>query len=110
MHLAVSKTGQGDAAHLIPTVHEGPIAPVDQLSGTGRIYLVQIGPHDPSYSLNDFAEWLHSKYALDVRVVPPIAFDPSAWNIWRGQIAAEMVFEYLKRKHPTLQTTRARMW
>ena len=80
----------------------GPIAPVDQLSGTGRIYLVQIDPHDPSYSLDDFAEWLHSKYALDVRVVPPIALDPSAWNIWRRQFPAEMVFEYLKREHPDL--------
>src|SRR6266516_4305651 len=43
--------------------HEGPIAPVDQLIGNGRIYLVQMGPHDPSYALDDFAGWL----ALQVR-------------------------------------------
>ena len=101
-HLAVIKTGHGDAAHLIPTFHEGPIAPVDQLSGTGRIYLVQIGRHDSSYALDDFAGWLRSKYALDVQVLRPMALDSSAWNIWRRQFPAEMVLEYLKREHPDL--------
>jgi hypothetical protein len=66
------------AAPRVVPVPKGPVVPVDQLIGTGRIYLVQIGAHDLSYSLNEFAGWLLSKYALDVQVLPPMRLDRSA--------------------------------
>ena len=90
------------AAQPILVGHEGPIAPVDQLIGSGRIYLVQMGPHDPSYALDDFAGWLRSKYALDVRVLQPMALDQSTWDVRRRQFVAELLYEQLKREHPDL--------
>ena len=83
-------------------IQHGAVVPVSQLVGTGRIYLVQIGSHDSSYSLNDFAGWLHSKYGLDVQVLQPITPDRSAWTFWRAQYAAELLYEQLKRIHPDL--------
>jgi YD repeat-containing protein len=100
-HLLIARANQQRAAQLI-AVHEGPIVRVDQLTGSGRIYLVQIGPHDSSYALDDFAGWLRSKYALDVQVLQPMTLDSSTWNIWRRQFVAELLFEQLKREHPDL--------
>jgi YD repeat-containing protein len=89
-------------AYRVVAMPEGPVVPVNQLMGTGRIYLVQIGLHDSSYVLNDFAEWLRSKYALDVQVLQPTTLDPSAWNNRRRQIVAELLYEQVKREHPDL--------
>jgi YD repeat-containing protein len=98
----ITKANQQHAAQPIAAVHEGPIAPVDQLTGSGRIYLIQIGPHDSSYALDDFAGWLRSKYALDVRVLQPMTLDQSTWDVWRRQFVAELLYEQLKREHPDL--------
>src|SRR5207302_7558540 len=100
-HLLIARASQHRAAQLI-AVHEGPIVRVDQLTGSGRIYLVQIGPHDSSYALEDFAGWLRSKYALDVQVLQPMTLDWSSFNIWRRQFVAELLFEQLKREHRDL--------
>ena len=82
--------------------HTGPVARLDELKGNGRIYLVQMGTHNDPYSLNDFAHWLNTRYALDVRVLPPTPLDPSAWNASRKQYAAESICEQLKHDHPDL--------
>jgi len=100
-HLLIARASQHRAAQFI-AVHEGPIVRVDQLTGSGRIYLVQIGPHESSYALDDFAEWLRSKYALDVKVLQPMTLDSSTWNIRRRQFVAELIYEQLKREHPDL--------
>lgn len=82
--------------------HNGPVARLDELKGTGRIYLVQMGAHKDPYSLDDFAHWLNTKYSLDVRVLPPTPIDPSAWNASRRQYVAESLYEQTKRDHPDL--------
>lgn len=79
--------------------HNGPVARLDELKGSGRIYLVQIGPHSYSYSLDDLANWLHTKYALDVRVLPATRAYDSAWNAERGQYIAQNLYEQLKQEH-----------
>jgi len=86
------------------TPHVGPVARLDELKGNGRIYLVQMGEHKGPYSLYDFAQWLHSKYALDVQVIPAIAIDSSAWDSERKQYVAELLYEQIKREHPDLAT------
>jgi hypothetical protein len=100
-HFLIARANQQRMAQFVP-VHEGPLIRVDQLTGSGRIYLVQIGPHDSSYALEDFAEWLRSKYALEVRVLQPMRLDLSTWNVWRRQFVAELLYEQIKREHPDL--------
>jgi YD repeat-containing protein len=82
--------------------HDGPVARVDELKGNGRIYLVQIGNHTAPYSIDDFAQWLHSKYSLDVQVLPPMILPHSAWDPERKQYVAELLYEQIKREHPDL--------
>ena len=82
--------------------HIGPVARLDQLKGTGRIYLVQMGNHKDPYSLDDFAKWLHTKYALDVAVLPPVKIDSSAWNDKRKQYEAQALYAQMKHDFPDL--------
>ena len=84
--------------------HVGPVARLDQLKGTGRIYLVQMGDHKDPYSLDDFAKWLRSKYALDVEVLPPVKIDKSAWNNKRKQYEAQALYGQMKNDFPNLAT------
>jgi YD repeat-containing protein len=82
--------------------HVGPVARLDQLKGTGRIYLVQMGDHKEPYSLDDFAKWLHTKYSLDVVVLPPVKIDKSAWNAKRKQYEAQSLYAQMKHGFPNL--------
>ena len=82
--------------------HRGPIAQPNQLQGSGTVYLVQMGSHTQSYSLADFAHWLHDKYEIDVQVLPAMAIDPSAWDAGRHQFVAEQLYAQLKQDHPDL--------
>ena len=82
--------------------HDGPIAALDQLKGAGRIYLVQMGDHLLPYSLEDFAGWLHSKYSLEVHVLPPATIKKSAWDPERRQYVAELLYGQMKSDHPDL--------
>jgi YD repeat-containing protein len=82
--------------------HNGPIVEVNELTGNGRIYLVQIGPHSAAYGLDGLAEWLRSKYGLQVQVLPPMQLDKSAWDPARRQYVAELLFEQIKREYSEL--------
>ncbi len=82
--------------------HVGPVARLEQLKGTGRIYLVQMGDHKEPYSLDDFANWLHTKYSLDVVVLPPVKIDKSAWNAKRKQYEAQSLYAQMKHGFPNL--------
>ncbi len=82
--------------------HRGPVARVDELKGSGRIYLVQIGDHRAPYSINDFAQWLHTKYGLDAQVLPAMASDPSTFDATRKQEVAELLMDQIKNAHPEL--------
>jgi YD repeat-containing protein len=96
----VYRADQRRAAHPIAARHEGPLARADELTGSGHIYLVQMGPHNLPYSIESFAQWLRSKYALDVQVLPATGLDRSSWNPWRRQYVAELLYEQLQREHP----------
>jgi YD repeat-containing protein len=80
-------------------MHEGPVAQLNELNGKGRIYLVQLGEHKDPYSVEEFAQWLRAKYALDAQVLPAMAIDSSAWNAGRHQFVAEQLEAQLKQKH-----------
>jgi YD repeat-containing protein len=102
---ARSRQRQERLARLIR--QRGPIAPRSSLKGKGSIYLVQLGPHqqtsrDTTYALEDFAQWLRTKYGLSVTVLPPKALDRSAWNPTRRQYIAERLNEQIQRDHPAL--------
>src|ERR1700680_2494049 len=67
---------RAQAKHPVPIWHhEGTIARPDQLSGSGRIYLVQLGVHNDPYTVVGLAEWLRDKYALDVQILPAMGID-----------------------------------
>jgi RHS Repeat len=82
--------------------HEGAVAPVSALKGSGTVYLVQMGDHKQPYSLADFAQWLRSKYSVDVEVLPAMVIDPSAWDARRHQYVAEQLYAQMKQKHSDL--------
>jgi YD repeat-containing protein len=82
--------------------HEGPIARPDELHGQGTIYLVQFTPHKAAYSADNLAQWLHTRYGLDARSLPPEPLPKSAWNSWRRQYVAELLYAEIKRDNPTL--------
>lgn len=83
-------------------MHAGPVARQSELNGKGRVYLVQMGEHKDPYSLDEFAQWLRAKYALDVQVLPAMAIDSLAWDARRRQFVAELLEAQLKQKHPEL--------
>jgi YD repeat-containing protein len=93
-----------------PVPHQGPVARVEDLNGSGRICLIQIGPHSAPYSLNDLAQWLQSKYGLDVQVLPATDLDHAALDLSRAQdfrganyqYVAELLYAQMKRTHPDL--------
>jgi YD repeat-containing protein len=86
--------------------HDGPVASLSELKGTGTIYLVQMGEHKAPYQVEDFATWLREKYKLDVQVLPPSPIDLSAWNGLRREYVAEDISEQMKRDHPDLAANR----
>jgi YD repeat-containing protein len=90
------------AAEVIAARKGSPIARLDEMHGSGRIYLVQMGRHEAPYSLNEFADWLRAKYALDVQILPPVALDRSAWDASRGQYVGELLAEQLKSAYREL--------
>ena len=101
-YIVITWANQRNGAQPTVAPHEGLIARIEQLNGRGRIYLVQVGPHDARYALEDFAAWLRSKYSLDVQVLQPMVLDRSAWDFWRRQYVAECLYEQVKREHPEL--------
>ena len=82
--------------------HDGEVARLDQLHGSGRIYLLQLGPHTDAYSVGDLAEWLRDKYSLDTQILLPTALDSSAWDSSRHRYIAERLYAQIKREHPVL--------
>jgi len=82
--------------------HEGPVAKLSELHGHGTIYLVQLTPHNAPYSAEELAQWLHTRYGLDARTLPPEPLPKSAWKGWRRQYVAELVYEEIKKTHPAL--------
>jgi YD repeat-containing protein len=83
-----------------------PVAQLSQLKGSGAVYLVQMGDHTHPYSLADFAQWLHGKYAIDVQILPAMPIDPSAWDARRRQFVAEQLFAQIKQRYPDLARDR----
>jgi YD repeat-containing protein len=85
-----------------PTPITAPLARIEELHGTGRIYLVQLGPHTLPYQLDNLAQWLRATYALDVQVLPAIALDHAAWDTTRNQYIGELLNDQIKRDLPIL--------
>jgi YD repeat-containing protein len=82
--------------------HQGPVAQLSDLHGQGTIYLIQLTPHKAAYSVDDLAQWLRTRYGLDVRTLPPEPLPRSAWDGWRRQYVAELLYAEVKREHPAL--------
>ena len=101
-YLGFVRQNRWSLAHPPAVRRDSPVVSLDQLHGSGRIYLAQMGPHKAPYSLDKLAEWLRAKYHLDVQILPPMKLDHAAWNASRGQYVAEMLYEQLKREHPDL--------
>ena len=85
-----------------PRQHEGRLANPDQLTGTGRIYLFQVGKHSDPYTVVELAGWLRSKYSVDTQLLPSTELDRSARKSWRSLYNAEDLIKQIKREHPTL--------
>lgn len=86
--------------------HTGFPVRANQLTGNGRIYLIQLGNHTDPYTVVELAEWLRDKYALDVQVLTPTPLDPAAWDRSRHCYIAERISAQMKREHPVLAADR----
>lgn len=82
--------------------HEGPVAQLSELHGRGTIYLVQLTPHKAAYSAEELAGWLHTRYGLDARTLAAEPLPESAWNGWRRQYVAELLYAAIRKEHPAL--------
>ena len=82
--------------------HSGVVATTAQLGGKGRIYLVQLGPHTDSYTVQQFSEWLRDKYSLDVQILTATGLDLGAWDGSRHRYVAEKLCEQIRREHAGL--------
>ena len=78
-----------------------PVTP-SQLTGKGRIYLLQLGPHKQAYEVSQLAAWLHEKYSLDVQVLPPTALESTNYDASHTIYVAERIIAQIKRDHPGL--------
>lgn len=101
-YLGFVRQNRWSLAHPPAVQHDSPVVSLDQLHGSGRIYLVQMGSHKAPYSVDKLGDWLRTKYRLDVQILPPMKLDRAAWNDSRNQYVAEMLYEQLKREHPDL--------
>jgi YD repeat-containing protein len=99
-YLYMARQNRRRAAMQAVAPHDRPIAPLDRLKGSGRIYLVAVGTLP--YSLDPFAEWLRSKYQLDVQLLPAMNLDPSTWDPSRRQYVGESLHALIRREHPQL--------
>jgi hypothetical protein len=89
-----------------PVLHHGGVARSDQFHGSGRIYLLQLGPHTAPYTVQDLAEWLRDKYSLDTQILQATALDPAAWDSSRHLYISELLCAQIKREHPALALDR----
>ena len=80
--------------------HAGPVAGADALHGDGRVYLLPMDAVTQPYGAAQVAEWLRSKYKLEVQVLPALPPDRAAWDPQRKQYVAELLGEQIDRAHP----------
>ena len=78
-----------------------PVLP-SELTGNGRIYLLQLGTHKQPYEASQFAVWLHEKYSLDVQVLSPTWLDATDYDPSRKMYVAERILAQIKREHAGL--------
>ena len=93
-----------DRSHSQPELvhHGGTVALPGQLSGTGRIYLLQLGSHKDPYAVVEMASWLREKYSLDTQVLPTEPLDDVTYDHSRHRYIAERINDQIKRTHPRL--------
>ncbi len=82
--------------------HVGALALPSQLSGTGRIYLLQLGSHKDPYAVVEMASWLRETYSLDTQVLPAEPLDDVTYDHSRHRYVAERINDQIRRKHPDL--------
>jgi YD repeat-containing protein len=82
--------------------HVGAVVRSDQLSGKGRIYLVQLGPHKAPYTVVELATWLREKYSLDTQILSATPLDDATYNRSLHLYIAERIIDQIKRDHPDL--------
>lgn len=73
-----------------------------ELTGNGRVYLLQLGPHKQAYQISQFATWLREKYSLNVQVLPPTGLDSATYDPPHQMYVAERILAQIKRDHPAL--------
>ncbi len=82
--------------------HGGVVVKPEQLHGTGRIYLVQMGTHKDPYTVVGMAAWLREEYGLDTQILAASGLDKSGYDSGRKRYVAERVDEQMKRDHAEL--------
>lgn len=103
--LAFASTGGISQVAAQPTLQDSAapgrqVVSPGELHGKGRIYLLQLGPHTDAYSVTDLAQWLRSKYSLDVQVLPAADLGAVAWDENRHMYIAERLLQQIQRDHP----------
>ncbi|WP_128915616.1 RHS repeat domain-containing protein [Granulicella sibirica] len=92
----------GSSSRPRPWSHGGAVALPSELSGTGRIYLLQLGSHKDPYAVVEMASWLRGTYSLDTQVLPPEPLSDATYDHSRHSYVAERINDQIKRDHPGL--------
>jgi YD repeat-containing protein len=84
-----------------PIAQKSPPAALDELSGSGTVYLVPFG-NVRNVSIQTLTEDLRKRYGLELRQLPPIPPPSWTWNTARHQLAAEDLITAMKLAYPKL--------
>src|ERR1700722_17642564 len=84
-----------------PVAQKSPPAALDELSGSGTVYLVPFG-NVRNVSIQTLTEDLRKRYGLELRQLPSIPPPSWTWNTARHQLAAEDLITAMKLAYPKL--------
>ncbi len=84
-----------------PVPRKSPPATIEELSGSGTVYLVPLG-NVRNVSLQTLTEDFRKRYGLELRQLPSIPPPSWAWNTARRQLAAEDLITAMKLAYPKL--------
>jgi predicted Zn-dependent protease len=91
--------------HLITFTPVSDVAGVEQLHGTGRVYLVALGS-SASGEVKDLAAFLERESGVHLEILPAMDLPEAAYHTERKQWVADMLLDAMTEKFPDIAADR----